>query len=113
MNKRGEIWWVNLDPTIGAEIKKTRPCIVVSSNLINEFSPVILVIPLSSKAPKSPSVLRVKIESPGTGLEKTSWASANQLRAVDVRRFREKAGNVNAAELAHLEEALKVVLELF
>jgi len=47
--KRGEIYWTNLDPTQGHEIKKTRPCIVVSNDVGNEFSETVTVVPLTSK----------------------------------------------------------------
>ena len=54
--KRGEIYWTNLDPTQGHEIKKTRPCIVVSNDVGNEFSETVTVVPLTSKTKKQESL---------------------------------------------------------
>lgn len=83
--KRGEIWLVNLDPTVGAEIKKTRPAVVVSSNALGKL-PLRLIAPITEwKEHFDQNFWHVGIAAGSTtGLEKLSVVDALQLRAVDV-----------------------------
>ena len=55
--RRGELWWVQLDPTVGAEIKKTRPCLVISGNVVNRLRRTVVVIPLSSSPQSQPPIM--------------------------------------------------------
>src|SRR5579885_154757 len=82
MPQRGEIWWVRLDPTIGAEIRKTRPCLVVSTNIINERRRTVVVIPLSS-SPKPSPPLRIPLMCAG----RAAVAIVDQIRAVSKERL--------------------------
>jgi mRNA interferase MazF len=104
--ERGDIWWVNLDPTIGSEIKK-RPCVVLSANEINRLRATPVVIPLSSSPDAAPPIV-VSVPSAG----KNSVAVVDQIRAVDKRRFVNRAGSMSVDDLRHLETAAKQVLEL-
>lgn len=105
--ERGDIWWVNLDPTIGSEIKKRRPCVVISTNAINRIRSTPVVVPLSSSPDAAPPVI---ISVPSAGPH--SVAVLDQIRAVDKRRFVSKSGVLSASDLADLEVAAKLVLEL-
>ena len=105
--ERGEIWWVNLDPTIGSEIKKRRPCVVFSANEINRIRATPVIIPLSSSPDAAPPIV-VAVPSAG----KNSVAVIDQIRAVDKRRFINRAGIMNADDLCELEKATKQVLQL-
>lgn len=105
--ERGDIWWVNLDPTIGAEIKKQRPCVVLSSNEINRIRATPIVIPLSSSPEAAPPIV-VSVPSAG----KNSVAVIDQIRAVDKRRFVSRAGIMSDDDLRELETATKAVLQL-
>ena len=105
--ERGEIWWINLDPTRGAEIRKQRPCAVISANAINRWRSTPVVVPLSTSAQDAPPVV-VSMPSAGTD----SVAVVDQLRAVDRARFVSKQGKLSASDLSTLEAAIKRVLEL-
>ena len=105
--ERGEIWWVNLDPTRGAEIRKQRPCVVISANAINRWRATPVVVPLSASAQDAPPVV-VSVPSAG----KDSVAVVDQVRAVDRSRFVSSGGKLSPKDLVALEGALKRVLEL-
>ena len=103
--KRGEIWWVRLDPTQGSEINKTRPCIVISDDVINQLRRTVVVIPLSSAPqPHPPLLVRINIE------ERPVVAVVDQIRAVSKDRLLSKMGNLSAGELDAIEQALLGVL---
>ena len=105
--ERGEIWWVNLDPTRGAEIRKQRPCVVVSADGINRWRATPVVVPLSASAEDAVPVV---IALPSAGAN--SVAVVDQIRAVDRSRFVSRGGRLSATDLSALEEAIKRVLEL-
>jgi mRNA interferase MazF len=105
--ERGEIWWVNLDPTIGREIKKRRPCVVISANEANRLRSTPVVIPLSSSPAAAPPFV-VSVPSAG----KNSVAVVDQIRAVDKRRFVSHAGILTDFDIRNLELATKQVLQL-
>ena len=81
--RRGEIWWVALDPTIGSEIQKTRPCAVLSIDIVNEHRRTVLVVPLSSSQKANPPVT-VKV----TCQEKSGIAVVDQIRSISKERLR-------------------------
>lgn len=93
---RSEIWKVNIDPTIGAEIRKTRPVVVVSSDAIGAL-PIRLVAPLTEwKEHFAQNVWHVKVAPDNiNGLTKTSAVDTLQLRGVDIQRFVQKIGDVS------------------
>lgn len=91
MVKRGEVYWVNLDPTVGTEIKKTRPALVVSPNDMNEVLPRVIVAPLTSKG--QPLGCRPEITLDG----KQARILLDQLRCVDKLRLAGKMGEVDIA----------------
>ena len=105
--ERGEIWWVSLDPTVGREIKKKRPCVVLSANEINSLRSTPVVIPLSSSPEAAPPIV-VMVPSAG----KDSVAVMDQIRAVDKRRFVNRAGMLSQEDLKSVEKAAKQVLAL-
>ncbi|HET7842480.1 MAG TPA: type II toxin-antitoxin system PemK/MazF family toxin [Terriglobia bacterium] len=104
---RGEIWWVRLDPTRGSEIKKTRPCLIVGTNVLNERRRSVVVVPLSS-APQSAPPLLVPVTCAG----RKAVAVVDQIRAVTKERLMRPMGEVSIQELASVEDALRMVLEL-
>jgi mRNA interferase MazF len=107
MPQRGEIWWVRLDPTIGAEIRKTRPCLVVSTNIINERRRTVVVIPLSSSPKPSPPLL-IPLMCAG----RAAVAIIDQIRAVSKERLDRIIGSVSNQEIEAVENGLRRVLEL-
>ena len=103
--KQGEVFLVNLDPTIGAEIKKTRPCVVVSNNIINQYCQVVAVVPLTSNVQNlSPSHLF--IPKGIANLNQDSKAVAEHIKSVDKRRLIHKIGELPENYLDRLLVAL-------
>ena len=105
--ERGEVWWVNLDPAVGREIKKRRPCVVISANDVNRIRATPVVIPLTSSPDAAPPIV---LAVPSAG--KDSVAVIDQIRAVDKKRFINRAGVLASADLRNLEMAAKQVLQL-
>lgn len=110
--RRGEVWIVSLDPTIGAEIRKTRPVVVVSSDAVGVL-PVRLVAPLTEwKEYFDQNVWHVKLEPDSrNGLTKTSAVDALQLRGVDTQRFIRKLGSASPAVMESIVAAIATVIE--
>ena len=110
--RRGEIWIVTLDPTIGAEIQKTRPVVVISSDAVGVL-PIRLVAPLTEwKESFTHNVWHVRLEPDSrNGLTKTSAVDALQLRGVDTQRFVRKLGSVSPAALESIVAAIAAVIE--
>ena len=102
MVKRGEIWLVNLDPTIGSEVKKSRPCVVVSPAELNDHLKTVIVAPMTSKGFAAP--FRVPVTHAG----KKGLILLDQVRTVDKVRLAKKLGAVSTktlgAALATLQE---------
>ena len=101
---RGEIWLVNLDPTVGSEIKKTRPCVVVSPPELNQHLRTVMMAPMTSKGFAAP--FRVPVTHAGT----KGLIVLDQLRAVDKQRLVKKLGQVSAKTMGTV---LKTLQELF
>jgi mRNA interferase MazF len=107
--RRGDVFLANLDPTIGVEIKKTRPVIVLSNDSINQFSQLVVVVPMTKNiAHLSPS--HAVIPKGVARLTFTSKAVTEQVKAVDKRRLVKRLGNLTPSLLAQVERALKNTL---
>lgn len=107
--RRGDVVVVNLDPTIGVEIKKTRPAIVVSNDSINQFSQLVVVVPLTKNtAHLSPS--HVVIPKGTARLTFTSKVVTEQIKAVDKQRIVRRLGSLTTPVLDQVERALKNTL---
>ncbi len=91
MVKRGEMYWVNLDPTIGTEIKKTRPALVVSPDDLNAALPRVIIAPLTSQG--QPLGCRPEVKFAG----KPARILLDQIRSVDKRRLAGKMGEIELA----------------
>ena len=105
--RRGEVWWVNFDPSVGGEIRKKRPAVILSNDLSNRYLNRVQVIPLSSQVAKLyPCETLINFN----GIE--SKAMADQLTTVSKLRLISKAGVVSAAELAAVERIVKLQLDL-
>ena len=110
--KRGEIWVVNLEPTIGTEIRKTRPVVVVSSDAIGVL-PLRLVAPITEwKEYLSRNIWHVKIEPDrSNGLIKISSVDTLQLRGIDTSRFLKRLGVVSSSIMCAIVAAIAAVIE--
>lgn len=105
--RRGEVWWVNLDPAVGSEIRKTHPCVIMGTNILNERRRTIIIVPLSSSPQPAPPLL-----VPVTCAGRPSMAVSDQIRAVAKERLVRRMGELSNTDLNALEEALRVILDL-
>ena len=103
--RRGEVWWVSFDPSVGGEIKKTRPSLVLSNNAANAALNRVIVIPLTSQTEKLyPGEAMVTLNGA------QSKAKADQIATASKQRLRNKVGSLSSADLAAVEKA--VLLQL-
>lgn len=105
--KRGDVYWVNLDPTVGSEIKKQRPCILIGATPVNDARRTVLVLPLSSSGTPRPP-LAIEVECLG----RNAVAVCDQLRAIDKSRLHQKAGSLKPDDLERIEDGLRQILSL-
>ena len=110
--KRGEIWLGNLDPTIGSEIRKTRPAVIISSDLVG-ILPLKVVVPLTDwKDRYSTALWMVRIDPQETnGLSKPSAADALQIRSVSEQRLMKRLGALTPIQAAQIVQAVLNVLK--
>ena len=101
--KQYEVYLINLDPTIGHEMKKTRPCVVISPDEMNENIVTVLIAPLTTKSHNYPS--RVAISFDG----KKGWVVLDQIRVIDKIRSRKKLGKLKENEIRKMK---KVIMEM-
>ena len=107
MKKRGEIWWINFDPSAGHEVSKNRPAIVISNDVSNKYLKRYQVIPLSTQINKLyPSETLIKVK------RLDNKAMADQLTTVSELRFIEKIGKVTNSELKEIERIIRLQLDL-
>jgi mRNA interferase MazF len=105
--RRGEIWWVDLDPTRGGEINKRRTAVVLSADALNRARRTVVVIPLSSGPTPRPPIV-VATPSAGAG----SVAVCDQLRAVDKSRLISSAGRLAPDDLRAVQDGMRQLLDL-
>ena len=105
--KRGEIWWVNFDPSVGGEIQKKRPAIIVSNDAANKFLNRVQVVPLTSSTRRLyPSEAYVTVGS------RMSKAMADQLATASKQRLMSKIGEITTSEMKAVERAVRIQLDL-
>jgi len=105
--RRGEIWWVRLDPTLGSETAKTRPCVILSGNVFNRLRRTVVVIPLSTSPKPSPPLL-VPVQCDGREVV----AVTDQVRAIAKQRLDRRLGELSSEDLKAVEQGVREVLEL-
>ncbi len=110
--KRGEIWLVSFDPTIGAEIRKTRPAIVISSDAVGRL-PIKIVAPVTDwKDHYAANLWHVRIDPDSkNGLTKVSAIDALQLRGMDRQRFVRKLGQATPTQMEEIVLAVAAIIE--
>jgi mRNA interferase MazF len=106
--KRGEVWWVNFDSSLGGEIQKTRPAVIVSNDAANKYLNRLQVIPLTSQKTERvyPGEASVTLEG------KPGKALTDQIATVSKARFLNRAGKLTMLEMQRIERALKIQLGL-
>lgn len=110
---RGMVVEVSLDPVVGHEQGRTRPCVVVQNDIGNRFSSTTIIVPLTDAAHiKTPSPIYVLIRKGDGGATKDSFALCDQVRTVDQRRFRSVYGTLSPETMSKLDAALLISLGL-
>ncbi|RLD32043.1 MAG: type II toxin-antitoxin system PemK/MazF family toxin [Bacteroidetes bacterium] len=96
-----QIVLVNLDPTIGSEIKKTRPCVIISPDEMNKYLRTIVLAPMTTKSRKYPTRIKVKHD------RKTDWIVIDQIRTIDKQRIIKVLGKLSQAEIKEIKSVMK------
>lgn len=105
--RRGDVYWVALDPSLGSEIKKTRPAVIVSNNSCNAFGARVVVLPLTSQVDSLyPGEALITVDG------KPARALGDQIRSLDKSRLRARIETLSQDELATVEDAIRVTLGL-
>ena len=105
--KRGEVWWVEFDPSVGSEIRKKRPAVIVSNDAANRNLARVVVVPLTRNTGRLyPS------EAVVTTGGQSSKAMADQIMAADKSRLKSQLGELSKADMLAVEDAIKVHLAL-
>ncbi len=108
--KQFDIWLADLNPTIGTEPGKTRPVVIIQTDLLNETHQSTIVCPITTNVKPEAEILRVHLKK--AQLSKLSDVLVDQPRAIDNKRFIKRIGKLNAEQIIQLKENLKIVFDL-
>ena len=108
--KRGDVFYVNLDPTKGSEQAGTRPVLVIQNDVGNDYAPTVIVAPLTTKSFTKRYPTNVNIPKGTAGLKEDSTVLLSQIRTIDKGRLERKLGHLPAPLLREVGEAIKVSL---
>ena len=105
--RRGDIYWVALDPALGSEIRKTRPAVIVSNDSCNTYGTRVVVLPITTNVTSLyPGEARIEVRGqPGRAL-------GDQIRSIDKARLRSRVGRLSQDEIQSVDEALRITLGL-
>ena len=109
--KRGEVWWVNFEPSLGGEIQKTRPAVIVSEDAIGVL-PLRVIVPLTDWKERyavAPWMVAI-LPDEQNGLDKPSSADAFQIRSMSQERFVQRVGMFNKEQMSQVLKAIKIVI---
>jgi mRNA interferase MazF len=95
---------VNLDPTIGSEIRKTRPCVIISPDEMNRPLRTVIIAPITSKSKKYPTRVSITLD------EKKSWVVLDQIRTIDKRRIIKSLDSLSEKEIREVKAVIKETL---
>ena len=110
--RRGDIYLVSFDPTVGSEIRKTRPALVIQNDVSNRHSPVTIVAAITSKFDIPPYPAEVVMETADSGLSQRCAVLLNQLRTVDRQRLIKKMGRAENNVMERIDQAILISLGL-
>ena len=109
---RGEVYFVAFDPTLGAEIRKTRPALILQNDIANRSSPITIVAAITSKFDEELYPTEVLVRAPEGGLDADSVVLLNQLRSIDRRRLIRRTGRLVPETMRRVDRALMLSLGL-
>lgn len=107
---RGEVYLVNFDPTLGAEIRKTRPALILQNDVANRHSPITIVSAITSKIDDKLYPTEVQVRAQEGGLTSDSAVLLNQIRSIDRRRLVKRLGKLRTETMTHVDRALQISL---
>ena len=110
--RRGDVYIVTFDPTVGAEIKKMRPAVVIQNDIANRWSPVTIVASISSRLDETVYPTEVRVDPPEGSLTTPSVVLLNQIRSVDRRRMVKRIGRLRPDTMKLVNRAIQVSLGL-
>jgi len=110
--RRGEIYLVNFDPTIGSEIQKTRPALILQNNISNQYSPITIVAALTSQFDTELYPTEILINPPEGGLSYPSVVLLNQIRSIDRKRLVKRLGIISDELMEQVNSAIQISLGL-
>ena len=108
---KGEIYWADLNPTIESEIAKTRPVLIVSNDINNQYAATVTVLPITSSTEKI-YPFEILLSKDEGGLTNESKAKANQIRTIDKQRLKSKVGKVSGSKIKEIENAILIHLNI-
>lgn len=110
--KQYEIWIADLDPRFGTETGKTRPVVIIQTDLLNSFHPSTIICPLTTHVKPGAEILRVHLPKASVKLKEDCDIMIDQLRAIDKKRLLRKIGKLNLDQAALLRANLTIVLDI-
>ena len=110
--KQFEIWLADLNPRFGTEPGKTRPVLIVQTDMLNKVHPSTLICPITTNVKPGATILRVHIPKGKAGMKKNSDIMIDQTRAIDNQRFIKKLGSLPPQACGMVKENLKIILDL-
>lgn len=99
-----DVYLINLDPTVGHEIKKTRPCLIISPDEMNNNLQTVIIAPMTTKSHDYPTRVRVDFR------DKIGWVVLDQIRTVDKERLTKKLGSIDKKEVLRIKSIIKEML---
>ena len=108
--KQYDIWLADLNPTVGTEPGKTRPVVIIQTDLLNETHLSTIVCPITTNVKPEAEILRIHLKK--SQLQKLSDVLVDQARAIDNKRFIKRLGKLTTEQVIKLKENLKIILDL-
>ncbi len=107
--RRGDIYWVEMNPTVGAEVQKTRSCLILQNDTMNQYGEVTIVLPFRPSSKQAPYTVNVQafLEN---GLDRERFLDVGQIRTVSYQRLLTRAGTLEIKYWQQIQQALNIVL---
>jgi mRNA interferase MazF len=110
--KQYEIWLADLNPRFGTEAGKTRPVVIVQTDLLNEFHPSTIVCPVTTNVKADATILRIHLSKGSAKLRENCDIMIDQVRAIDNRRLLKKIGDLPEEKISMMKENMSIMLDL-